>query len=65
MMETFSEIIYYIDEEGFAIKHYKDAVPPFWIYVDVVGPNYVEYQEWLDAGNSPTPIIGTPKETES
>jgi hypothetical protein len=65
MMSTFSEIIYYIDEKGFVIKHHKDMVPFCWVYIEPSNPEYTEYQVWLDAGNSPIPIIGTPKETES
>ena len=65
MMSTYSEIIYYIDEEDFVIKYYKDMVPFCWVYIEPNNPEYPEYKEWLDAGNLPTPIIGTPKETES
>lgn len=62
MMETYSEIVYYINEENFIIKHHIDMVPWTWVYVDQASPEYPEYQEWLDAGNTPTPIVGTPTE---
>jgi hypothetical protein len=60
-MSTYSEIIYYINEEGFVIKYYKDMVPWTWIYIEPINPEYAEYQEWLDAGNTPTPIVGEPQ----
>lgn len=61
-MSTYSEIIYYIDEEGFVIKYYKDMVPFCWIRIEASHPEYPEYQEWLDAGNTPTPIVGEPQQ---
>lgn len=60
-METYSEIVYYINEEGFIIKHYKDEVPFTWVYLEPVDDEYSEYQAWLDAGNKPAPIVGEPK----
>ncbi len=61
-METYSEIVYYINEENFVIKYHKGEIPFCWVYIDSVSPDYPEYQEWLDAGNTPIPIVGVPTE---
>jgi hypothetical protein len=63
-METYSEIVYYINEEGFVIKHYKDMVPFAFIYLEPLNPEYVQYEEWVNAGNTPTPIVGVPQPEE-
>jgi hypothetical protein len=60
-MNTYSEIVYYINEEGFIIKYYKGMVPFAWVYLEPSDPDYPEYEQWVEEGNQPTPIVGMPQ----
>jgi hypothetical protein len=60
-MNTSSEIAYYINEEGFVIKHYKDAGDFVFVHIEPKDSDYSEYEQWVEEGNQPTPIVGMPQ----
>jgi hypothetical protein len=51
-MNTSSEIAYYINEEGFVIKHYKDEISFTWVYIEPKDSDYQDYLDWVAAGNT-------------
>ena len=52
MMETYSEIVYYINEEGFVIKYYKDMVPFTFVHLEPSDSDYQDYLDWVASGNT-------------
>jgi hypothetical protein len=52
-MNTSSEIAYYINEEGFVIKHYKDEDGFVFVHIEPKDSDYQDYLEWVAEGNTP------------